>query len=146
MTDPTRKDRQRVLATLRDFAAETASLREALRGNERAIERACRQVEAGVPLHQVMQNIGVADLRAGVLTRLTRFEAAGHRMRVACFRLSQAEGLSIGEISRLWGLSRQLVSRMIKAPDATPPSSDGQGAFGSLTPRLRAMTKGRSGT
>jgi hypothetical protein len=55
------------------------------------------------------------------MDRLRNFEDVRHRMRVACFRLSLADGLSIGEVARLWGVSRQLASRMVRSRAADPP-------------------------
>ena len=111
--------RAQALAGLHEFRQEAATLRSGLRRYERALERVCRQVERNVPLHEVMGQIGVGELRADLVERLTRFEEARHRMRVACFRMSLTEGLSIGDIARLWGISRQLASRLVnETPEA----------------------------
>ena len=143
MSKPTASERERALAGLRRFQAEAASLRQALGGYERALERTCRQVEGGAPLHEVLKKIGVGELRADPVARLTRFETARHRMRVACFRMSLADGLSIGEIARLWGISRQLASRLLKEAGEKPPRSSGQTGMGALPPALRTMTTSR---
>ena len=118
MTTP-RDDRDLALAGLREFQHEAASLRKALRGYETALNRVCRQVERGDVLHEVMHKVGVTDLRADLVERLTSFETARHRMRVACFRVSLNEGLSMGEVAGLWGISRQLASRMLNEDAGT---------------------------
>lgn len=132
-------ERARALAGLREFREEAATLRSALHRYERALERVCRQVERDVPLHEVMGQIGVGELRADLVERLTRFEEARHRMRVACFRMSLTEGLSIVDIARLWGISRQLASRLINETDATPASEPGPKATSDLPPGLQEM-------
>ena len=132
-------ERAQSLAGLHEFREEAATLRAGLRRYERALERVSRQVERDVPLHEVMGQIGVGELRAELVERLTRFVEARHRMRVACFRMSLTEGLSIGDIARLWGISRQLASRLINEAPEAPPSVRGQKATSDLPPRLREM-------
>ena len=137
-------ERAQALAGLDEFRQEAAALRFGLRRYERALERVSRQVERDVPLHEVMGQIGVGDLRADLVERLTRFEEARHRMRTACFRVSLAEGLSIGGIARIWGISRQLASRLVHetADDPTPPVH--RAAPGALPPKLRTMITTRT--
>jgi hypothetical protein len=140
-----RNDRAQALAGLQEFRQEAATLRTALRRYERALERVGRHIERDVPLHEAMGQIGVAGLRAELVERLTRFEAARHRMRSASFRVSLAEGLSIGDIARLWGISRQLASRLVNEGAQTPASKRGPLATSDLPPRLREMVGNQSG-
>jgi AraC-like DNA-binding protein len=114
--------RQAALAGLRGFQAEAAALREALRGYEHALDQVCHLIEHGHALHQVMAAIGVSDLRAELVEHLEHFETARHTMRVACFRVSLDEGLTVADVARLWGISRQLVSRLINE-ETTPHKS-----------------------
>jgi hypothetical protein len=138
-------EREQALAGLRDFQQEAATLRTALRRYEVVLGRVYRQVERGAPLHEVMGKIGVNDLRADLVERLERFEEARHRMRVACFRLSQSEGLSIGGIARLWGISRQLASRMVNESPNDAASREGPAPPGALSPHMKSMiTKRKS--
>ena len=137
--EPAVNERAQALARLREFRQEAATLRAGLRRYERALERVCRRVERDVPLHEVMAQIGVGDLRADLVERLTRFEEARHRMRLACFHMSLTEGLSIGDIARLWGISRQLASRLINEAAESPASERDQKATSDLPPRLREI-------
>ena len=134
-------ERAQALAGLREFQQEAATLRTALRRYELVLGRVCRTVEQGAPLHEVMRKIGVSDLRADLVERLERFEDARHRMRVACFRMSLTEGLSIGDIARLWGISRQLASRLVNEARKDPRPRAGLAASDGLRTR-RAITKG----
>ena len=43
-------------------------------------------------------------------------QGARHRAQQAQFKLAAAEGATMAEIARGWGVSRQLVSRMVKEP------------------------------
>ena len=137
---PTDEEREQALAALADFQNEAAALRESLRRYESVLERVRRDVEHGIPLHEVMNEIGVANRRLDLVERLTRFEDARHRMRVACFRLSHAEGLNISAIARLWGISRQLAARFIKeANNPNPKSQTPKTTAGALPPTLQQM-------
>lgn len=137
-------EREQALAGLRDFQREAATLRTALRRYEVVLGRVCRQVEHGAPLHEVMRKIGVSDLRADLVERLERFEEKRHRMRVACFRMSVTEGLSIGEIARVWGISRQLASRLVNENANEPAPRGGQTPPGALPPHVKSMVTKRT--
>lgn len=49
-----------------------------------------------------------------VATQLDTLERARHRVRTGVFALGLSEGMSIGELSRLYGFSRQLAARVAK--------------------------------
>jgi len=137
---PTNEARGQALAGLADFQNEAAALRQSLRHYETIIGQVRREVEHGTPLHEVMEKIGVAARRLDLVERLTRFEDARHRMRVACFRLSHLEGLNISDIARLWGISRQLAARFIKEANIQKPKSQvPKTGVGALPPKLRYM-------
>ena len=51
------------------------------------------------------------EVRAAVDQELKHLETVRHRNRLAVFSLALTEGLSIGELSRLYGFSRQLGQR-----------------------------------
>ncbi len=102
------------LAELRCFQREIQLLRDALSVSERNMEHLCEEVARGVAIHNVLRHFDIPDRRFDLMERLTHFESARHRMRVTCFRRSLADGVSIGEIGRLWGISRQLASRLVR--------------------------------
>jgi len=137
-------EREQALAGLREFQQEAATLRAALRRYEVVLGRVHRQVERGAPLHEVMGKIGVSDLRAELVERLDRFEEARRRMRVACFRMSLSEGLSIGGIARLWGISRQLASRLVNETAKDPVPQVGESLPGALPADLKSMITKRT--
>jgi AraC-like DNA-binding protein len=142
MPTPSEDGRARALAGLRQFQDEAGSLRDALHGYEAALDRVCHRIETGEALHLVMEQIGVSSLRTDLVTRLTAFEAARHAMRIACFHMSLNEGLSIGDIAGLWGISRQLVSRMLNEDvqrDPTAAEHTQHIGLEQLPPRLNEM-------
>src|SRR4051812_17185672 len=137
-------ERDLALAGLREFQQEAASLRHSLRSYETALNRVCRRIERDDVLHEAMEKVGLSDLRVDVVERLTSFEMARHRMRVACFRMSLSEGLSMTEVARLWGISRQLASRMVNEGQQAPALQAAQTAPDALPARLDDMITGRS--
>jgi DNA-directed RNA polymerase specialized sigma24 family protein len=66
----------------------------------------------------------VNEERNRLMKALDEYEARRREARLALWRLMQHEGCSIGEISRIFGLSRQLVSRQMHGqPAGDPPRS-----------------------
>jgi transposase-like protein len=55
-----------------------------------------------------------AHARAATSEIIRDVQAARHRAQQAQFKLAAAEGSTMAEIARAWGVSRQLVSRMVK--------------------------------
>lgn len=66
------------------------------------------------PITTLVGNFDITSERAGVTAALDGYETARRHARVALWRVMLAEGCSIGEISRIFGLSRQLVSRQLR--------------------------------
>lgn len=62
----------------------------------------------------------VAQLRQGLTAALNSLEVARGQARLEVFRALQHEGQSIGQIARLWGISRQLASRLIRDHPSAP--------------------------
>jgi hypothetical protein len=56
-------------------------------------------------------------LRAGLSASLGDLERQRHIGQRTLFRLLQAEGVSISDIARMWGISRQLASRILHESD-----------------------------
>jgi hypothetical protein len=90
---------------------------DALQGEQRLARLVRDQIEAGGDLRRILVENGAKDERirsdrsSGALARL---ETARRLTRVDLFRTLTDLGLSIAEIARLWGVSRQLVSRILR--------------------------------
>ncbi|HSB85766.1 MAG TPA: hypothetical protein VLD86_05625 [Ilumatobacteraceae bacterium] len=56
----------------------------------------------------------IAEERTRLTRALDEYETRRRAARVALWRVMLAEGCSIGEVSRIFGLSRQLVSRQLR--------------------------------
>ncbi|HEY7626873.1 MAG TPA: hypothetical protein VH761_07390, partial [Ilumatobacteraceae bacterium] len=64
---------------------------------------------------EIAARFPISEERTHLTQALDRFEARRRHARVALWRVMLAEGCSIGEIARIFGLSRQLVSRQLRA-------------------------------
>ena len=71
-------------------------------------------------------NFPIAEDHRRLTVALDNYETCRRNARVALWRLMLSEGCSIGEISRIFGLSRQLVSRQLRDAKLVTASSRGQ--------------------
>ena len=68
-------------------------------------------------LGPIVEGFDLSGERDRLTGSLDRFETDRRNSRIAVWRVLQAEGRSIGEISRMFGVSRQLVSRQLLASE-----------------------------
>jgi hypothetical protein len=109
--------RSQYLASL-DVSGETlAALRKALDEGESALRTVRAHIEQNGNASDFFDVIHPAPLRANLSDALTDFERARHRSQRLLFRLLWAEGTSMSDIARAWGISRHLVSRLVNEPD-----------------------------
>ena len=85
--------------------------REQLRATEAAYRRAIRAIEQGLPIGDTLDIIAAPSTRAGLNSALSELEHSRHRSRLAMFAGGIEEGLSISELGRKMGFSRQLAAR-----------------------------------
>ena len=105
------------IETLRELQETVARMRNQLRlMDTTGLRQALRLLEAGRPAFDIATVVDVAGSRKAVSALMGEIQAARHRAQRAQFKLAAAEGTSMAEIARAWGVSRQLVSRMVKEP------------------------------
>jgi hypothetical protein len=78
-------------------------------------------IERRRPMIELENVIDPQSLRASLGNVLAEFERARHKAQRLLFQLMHAEGNTLADIGRSFGISRQLVSRMVNEPDPTPP-------------------------
>jgi hypothetical protein len=76
-----------------------------------------RQLGRDTPITPLVEKFDVASARMRLTSVLDAFETQRRNARVAMWRVMINEGCSIGEVSRIFGLSRQLVSRQLHSND-----------------------------
>ena len=112
-----------MLAALQEGRRANRDLRRALQEGERALGRVERALERGDPLVQVAEDTEFARVREAMSAAVEAFEVSRHRVKVAAFALANAEQTSIGRLSRLWGISRQLGARYAREAGTTQPQT-----------------------
>jgi DNA-directed RNA polymerase specialized sigma24 family protein len=113
---PTSVLRHDVLLALRELdaaAEESGRLFDRLRSQTQYFRE---QIEREVNAFDLTFSLSISDHRGAVSGALTRLAKARHQFQRAMFLLAAAEGASLADIARSWGISRQLVSRMTKEP------------------------------
>jgi len=116
--------RAEVVGELDLLVDAAATLRNELRGFEGAIKKARRHLEKGGSAANMRSVVDVSAARVHLSQVAETFQTHRHNARLAVFRMQIAEGLSLGAIAREWGLSRQLVSRMLKETPAEQASEN----------------------
>lgn len=94
-------------------------------------------LQSSTSLVNVARDAEISVERARLTDSITELESARYYARECYFQALNQEGASIGQISRLWGISRQLASRILKKQ----PGTSGQpttlaGAGGSDGPSI----------
>jgi DNA-directed RNA polymerase specialized sigma24 family protein len=85
-----------------------------------AREVARRHALQGRPMAELGDVIEPQALRASLGDALADLERTRHDAQRLLFQLMHAEGLTLADIGRAYGISRQLVSRLVNEPDPVP--------------------------
>ena len=102
-----------------DLLEALAELRKATRSTEVVVRRALKLAKEGADVETALQACTPIDTRHAMNDALKGAEAARHTMRLRIFELGLEQGLSIGELGRIFGFSRQLASRYAKEARTT---------------------------
>jgi Homeodomain-like domain len=92
---------------------------DALQEAHAAREVARRLVLSGRPLGDLEQVLEPQPLRTSLTDALADLERSRHEAQRLLFVLLHSEGQTLADIGRTYGISRQLVSRLVNEPD--PP-------------------------
>jgi DNA-directed RNA polymerase specialized sigma24 family protein len=100
---------------IEETVAASEALREHLKRTERIGRKMISALQRGAALSEAVDVAGESsgELRRTAAEYLSHYEASRHRMRNVFMLGSLDEGLSIGEMARKLGISRQLASRLI---------------------------------
>jgi hypothetical protein len=99
------------LQDVRDLLECARSLRSDLRAKEASYRRVVKHLEAGTGVAEVMQLVGTDEARQELTEALDRFEHCRHKSRLSLTAVGLEEGMTIGQLGRAWGFSRQLAAR-----------------------------------
>ncbi len=113
--------RVRYVAALVDVQGAGDRTIDALIAARDARQIARDHAERGRPMIELAQVIEPQSLRASLGDSLAELERTRHDAQRLLFQLMHAEGLTLADIGRAYGISRQLVSRLVNEPD--PPAA-----------------------
>ena len=123
---------EQFLATIRDTI-------DSLEREHAVVAHVLDELRDGHDLRAIVEHAGTTIERDHMTAALSRLEEARRLTRVEMFRALTREGCSLGEIARMWGVSRQLVSRILRDADLVPrdlqqPQRDEDPAHGAEEP------------
>ena len=95
---------------LRDTMRSTMStLEDEVDGSNRIIDA----LTGGTPMVEAVRAHAINNLREGLTETLAQLDAARAEARLRMFEALLHDGLTLGDIARLWGISRQLAQRIV---------------------------------
>lgn len=107
--DDERSELLLALTDLEQTMAETQVVLEAAAGTYGTLRS---RIDERIPVAEAFPDMAMPW--AQVARQLDVLERARHRTRTAVFALGLSEGMSIGELGRLYGFSRQLAARVAR--------------------------------
>jgi GTP cyclohydrolase II len=111
---PTVDNRQKALNSFDELMEAAEHLIVTLRATRTHYRKTRSRVEKGSSIEDALSNIPTGELRQSLTQAMAEMEAARHKVRTMTFVLGLEEGMSIGELGRVWGFSRQLAARYAK--------------------------------
>jgi DNA-directed RNA polymerase sigma subunit (sigma70/sigma32) len=108
---------QRYLSALDHVERASERTISVLKETRGAREVARQLIQSGRPLGEFERVIEPQPLRASVADALSELERSRHGAQRLLFQLLHSEGHTLADIGRSYGISRQLVSRLVNEPD-----------------------------
>jgi hypothetical protein len=109
--------RRQYLDTLDTLNVISKQVHQALNDAAAALTLVREHIEHGGMASDFTNLIQPQPLRASLSTSLDNLERARHRAQRLLFKILRDEGKTMSDIARAWGISRQLVSRLINEAD-----------------------------
>ncbi|MGA2803257.1 MAG: hypothetical protein ABSF89_02530 [Acidimicrobiales bacterium] len=106
-------EREELLRHLAELEKMTARLNDVTREALRRTRKVGSMLERGSSARGAISALVTADFRQRMSDCLSEYEDARRQVRVDLALLGRAEGMSVTELARQWGISRQLVARYL---------------------------------
>jgi hypothetical protein len=106
------RERQKLQKALADLEAIMDQTQEVLAEAGATYDTLRIRIAKKVPIAEAFADMAMPW--AGVAQQLDELESARHKVRTAVFALGLAEDMSISELGRLYGFSRQLAARIAR--------------------------------
>lgn len=117
-----------VVRALRELSVAMGNVIDTLTSDRQRTLAVIAEIEQGDALVDVARRRDMAQVRERLTTALHHLDLARTNARIQIFRVLQDEGHSIGQIARLWGISRQLASRLMRDHRPVPTQPGAQTA------------------
>jgi hypothetical protein len=99
---------------MEDLISTTVFLRRQLVAHEEVCRRVVAGIEQGDPVACLLEDVRADSWRSMLTEAVKGFEVARHRVRLVLVAMAIEEGMSITDVARSWGVSRQLASRWVQ--------------------------------
>jgi hypothetical protein len=111
---PVTEERDAVAADIRRLMESGQRLRALILESRTGFTKGLDLLDSGVPVVEALTALNTAERRKTMTDLLDEFEADRHRLRLSITAAGLGEGMTIGEIGRAFGVSRQLAARFAK--------------------------------
>ncbi|MGH9207236.1 MAG: hypothetical protein ACRD1G_11845 [Acidimicrobiales bacterium] len=108
------KNHDAAIGAIEQLIEANKEMRRSLQANEVLLRRARKLLEQGAGLKDTFEKVAPSDPRLAITAALQKLVKARHQLRLTVFAVGLEEGMTIGELSRFWGFSRQLGARYAK--------------------------------
>jgi hypothetical protein len=106
-------DLDNAVAELEALVEATEQCQEQLRLAGDAYRTALARLRAGEPVRDALSEANASAMRPAITRVMEEFETARRTSRIALMVAEIAEGSSVTDVARTWGVSHQLVSRHV---------------------------------
>jgi hypothetical protein len=106
--------RDAVISDIHRLMDSGQELRSLILDSRKGFTKGVKLLESGVPLSEALTELNTAQRRMRMTDLLTEFDECRHRLRLSITAAGLEEGMSIGDIGRAFGVSRQLAARFAK--------------------------------
>jgi hypothetical protein len=102
------------LQEIERFLESARALRAELRASETTYRRLARLLTQGDQVHGALEAVDASVRRHDLTEALDALERQRHQVKVALAADGLRQGMTIGDLGRAWGVSRQLAARYAK--------------------------------
>ena len=126
------EQRAEIVAALAELREVFGKLSATLSADDRFAASLATGIRGGTSVRALLDESQIATIRRELTDLAAELSHARLRARLALASALQSEGMSIGQIARTFGISRQLASRMLQegaagtGPEAAQASEDEQ--------------------
>ncbi len=106
--------REAVTSDVRRLMDCGQELRALILESKKGFTKGMKLLDSGVSLSQALADLNAAERRLRMTDMLNEFDECRHQLRISITAAALEEGMSIGDIGRAFGVSRQLAARFAK--------------------------------